>query len=73
MSNVVAREETAGRCLTYLPKYVLSTDPLLQRPDEELRALFFNGLTLDVSGFKDRRRSRESILTAPSKFSRSRF
>ena len=46
MSNVVAREETAGRCLTYLPKYVLSTDPLLQRPDDELRALFFNGLRL---------------------------
>jgi protoporphyrinogen oxidase len=46
MSNVVAPGETAGRCLTYLPKYVLSTDPLLQRPDEELCALFFNGLRL---------------------------
>jgi protoporphyrinogen oxidase len=46
MSNVVASEETAGRCLTYLPKYVLSTDPLLQRPDDELRGLFFDGLRL---------------------------
>jgi len=46
MSNVVAPEETAGRFLTYLPKYVLSTDPLLQRPDEELHALFFDGLRL---------------------------
>ena len=46
MSNLVAPEETAGRCLTYLPKYVLSTDPLLQRPDDELRMLFFEGLGL---------------------------
>src|SRR5919109_4433046 len=46
MSNLVAPGETAGRYLTYLPKYVLSTDPLLQRPDEELRALFFDGLRL---------------------------
>jgi len=46
MSNVVPPEETAGRFLAYLPKYVLSTDPLLQRPDEDLRALFFDGLRL---------------------------
>ena len=46
MSNVVACEETAGRYLTYLPKYVLSDDPLLKRSDEELRSIFFDGLYL---------------------------
>lgn len=44
MSNVVSREETAGWHLTYLPKYVLSDDPLFKRTDEELRSLFFAGL-----------------------------
>jgi len=52
MSNVVAPGETAGRCLTYLPKYLLSTDPLLQRPDEEVRALFFDGLRRMFPGLK---------------------
>jgi protoporphyrinogen oxidase len=46
MSNVVSPRETAGRYLTYLPKYVLSDDPILHRPDDELRALFFDGLQL---------------------------
>ena len=36
VSNVVSRANTAGRHLTYLPKYVLSTDPLLQEPDDRL-------------------------------------
>jgi protoporphyrinogen oxidase len=52
MSNVVSLEETAGRYLTYLPKYVLSDDPLLRSPDEELRALFFEGLQLMFPDFK---------------------
>jgi len=43
MSTVVATEETAGLYLTYLPKYVLSDDPLLKRPAEELQALFMSG------------------------------
>lgn len=46
MSNVVAGEETAGLHLTYLPKYVHSDDPLLRRPDAELRAMFLDGLRL---------------------------
>ena len=44
MSNVVSPQETAGYHLTYLPKYVLSDDPLLQQTEEELRALFLHGL-----------------------------
>jgi protoporphyrinogen oxidase len=46
MNNVVALEETAGRHLTYLPKYVHSEDPILRRPDEELRTLFLDGLRI---------------------------
>ena len=46
VSNAVARDETAGRYLTYLPKYVLSDDPLLKQTDEHLRVLFFDGLRL---------------------------
>jgi protoporphyrinogen oxidase len=45
-SNVVSPEETAGRYLTYLPKYVLSDDPLLRRTNEELQELFFEGVRL---------------------------
>lgn len=44
MSNLVSTQETAGLHFAYLPKYVLSDDPILQRSDEELRDLFFQGL-----------------------------
>jgi protoporphyrinogen oxidase len=43
MSSLVDTAETAGLCLTYLPKYVLSDDPILRRPDEELKADFMQG------------------------------
>ncbi|NOT54893.1 MAG: NAD(P)/FAD-dependent oxidoreductase [Deltaproteobacteria bacterium] len=46
MSNLVSLQETAGRYLTYLPKYVLSDDALLRKPDEEIQAMFFAGLRL---------------------------
>jgi protoporphyrinogen oxidase len=46
MTNLVSLEETAGLHLTYLPKYVLSDDPILQQTDDELRKLFFRGLHL---------------------------
>ena len=36
MSNVVDPENTGGRYLTYLPKYVLSTDEWLRKPDAEV-------------------------------------
>lgn len=38
MSNVVAPEHTGGRYLTYLPRYLLSTDPGLLRDEDEVRA-----------------------------------
>jgi protoporphyrinogen oxidase len=43
MSTVVPPEETGGLYLTYLPKYLLSDDPLLRAPEAELRALFMEG------------------------------
>jgi protoporphyrinogen oxidase len=44
MTNLVSLQETAGLHLTYLPKYVLSSDPLLQKTDGELRQLFAPGI-----------------------------
>jgi protoporphyrinogen oxidase len=44
MSNLVSRDETNGYCLTYLPKYVMSDDPLLRADDRELTDLFMNGI-----------------------------
>lgn len=46
MSNIVDSDETNGLCLTYLPKYLLSTDPEMERPEEELREEFLRGLRL---------------------------
>ena len=44
MTNVVHPDETSGRHLTYLPKYVLSGDAQLQVPDEEVRNSFLQGV-----------------------------
>lgn len=44
MSTIVDPAETGGLHVTYLPKYVLSDDPILKAPDEELREQFFAGL-----------------------------
>jgi len=46
MSNILDSQETAGLHLTYLPKYVLSTDEELRRPERELREEFLAGLRL---------------------------
>lgn len=44
MSTLVDTRETGGYHLTYLPKYILSTDPLLRKPDEEIKELFMQGV-----------------------------
>ena len=46
MSNILESQETAGMHLTYLPKYVLSTDEELRRPESELREEFLIGLRI---------------------------
>jgi protoporphyrinogen oxidase len=43
-STIVAARETNGLALTYLPKYVLSDDPLLQAPEADIQKLFRDGL-----------------------------
>jgi len=44
MSTIVDPEETGGLHVTYLPKYVLSDDPLLRAPDSEIHTRFLAGL-----------------------------
>lgn len=46
MSSLVSTEETAGLYLTYLPKYVLSTDPLFQESDEKIRVSFLEAVQI---------------------------
>lgn len=53
MSSIVDTAETGGLYLTYLPKYMLSTDPLMQQPDDELRDEFLAGLRLMFPDLED--------------------
>ncbi len=53
MSNVVAPERTGGRFLTYLPKYVLSTDAWLGRSDAEISDCFMEGLRRMLPDFDE--------------------
>ena len=45
MSGVVSTDELNGYHLTYFPKYVLSTDPLLDADETELRDNFLAGVS----------------------------
>lgn len=45
-STIVELDDTNGKYLTYLPKYILSTDAELQRPDNELQQEFLEGIRL---------------------------
>jgi len=45
MSNVVSPENTDGHHLTYLPRYMLSTDKEMQESDAYFEERFLNGLT----------------------------
>lgn len=44
MSTLVDPAETGGYHMTYLPKYIISTDPLLRQPDEVIEQMFLDGL-----------------------------
>lgn len=51
MSNLVSpADELAGYHLTYLPRYVLSTDPLLRQDEDDLRRMFMDGLRKMLPG-----------------------
>lgn len=51
MSTIVDTAETNGLHVTYLPKYVLSDDPLLRATDEDIRERFLAGLREMYPGF----------------------
>ncbi len=53
MSNILDSDETADMHLTYLPKYVLSTDAELRRPEEDLEREFLEGLRLMFPDLRD--------------------
>jgi len=44
MSTIVDTRETAGRYITYIPKYLLSTDEALRVPDDAVRESFMAGI-----------------------------
>lgn len=44
MSNVISPQNTAGRHLTYLPKYMLSTDAEMRQSDDYFKEQFVQGL-----------------------------
>ncbi|MEZ4826775.1 MAG: FAD-dependent oxidoreductase [Bacteroidia bacterium] len=43
MSTLVDTAETGGHEVTYFPKYILSTDPVLKKPEAELKEWFIKG------------------------------
>jgi len=51
MSNVVSTDETAGRHITYVPRYVLSTDPALRAPEATVREQCLAGVQRLFPGF----------------------
>ncbi len=53
MSSVVDPAFTDGRYLTYLPKYVISTDGWLKKSDEAIRGLFLDGLRRMLPDFDE--------------------
>ena len=53
MSSLVDRQYTNGHHLTYFPKYILNTDPMLHKPEEELKADFLAGVKAMYPDLKD--------------------
>lgn len=54
MSTVIDTANTGGRNLTYLPKYILSTDAAFQKTDDEFEKEFVDGLRRMLPDFDDR-------------------
>ncbi len=53
MSTVVAPQHTGNRYLTYLPKYVLSTDDELRKSDDEIKTNFMQGVRQMLPDFDE--------------------
>lgn len=54
MSNILSADETAGMHLTYLPKYLLSTDAEMHKDDDVLHEDFMRGLRIMFPDLQDR-------------------
>ncbi len=52
-SNVIDAKNTGGKHLTYLPRYMLSTDPEMQHSDEHYKTTFIAGLKKMFPGFDE--------------------
>lgn len=53
MSTLVDTAQTGGFHITYFPKYVLSTDPVLKKPEAELKKWFMDGVKVMYPELKD--------------------
>ena len=53
MTNLISTEETAGRHLVYLPKYISPGDPLFEAGDDEIWTEFRQHLLRVVPDFKE--------------------
>lgn len=53
MTNLISTEETNGRHLVYLPKYIAPGDPLFDAPDEEVWNHFYKNLKKVVPDLRD--------------------
>ncbi len=53
MSNVINTKNTAGNHLTYLPRYLLSTDPEIEKPDSHFQETFLAGIKRMFPDFKE--------------------
>ncbi|MEZ4774698.1 MAG: NAD(P)/FAD-dependent oxidoreductase [Bacteroidia bacterium] len=53
MSTLVETAQTGGHHITYFPKYVLSTDPVLKKTEAELKQWFMDGVKLLYPELKD--------------------
>jgi len=54
MSNLVSTDETAGLHITFLPKYIDTSSPLLRESDDNLRERFINGLQIMFPDLADK-------------------
>lgn len=53
MTNLISREETQGRHLVYLPKYISPGDPLFETSDEDIWVLFVKHLRRVIPDFQE--------------------
>lgn len=53
MTTLVDTAQTGGYHLTYLPKYIISDDPILRKPDDEIVNWFLEGLNILYPDLKE--------------------